>query len=214
MSGDDAPASTRETVLGAIRTAPTPPTVEEIASALGLHHNSVRMHTAALREAGLIAQGSRAGGGRGRPQVTYRTTERGAWTGPRDYRLLASLLLADRVGGSADARRLGLEWGRRLAAAKPRGGDGRTDDDDDDRIVAVLDELGFEPARPPMPTPAETRVELRNCPFLELVDREDGVVCAIHAGMLDGLVEGSDTTVDLLPFTSPGTCSVRITNER
>lgn len=215
MSDDTATTITRDTVLGAIRTAPAPPTVEEIARGLGLHHNSVRLHTAALREAGLIAQGSRAGGGRGRPQVTYSTTERGAWTGPRDYRLLASLLLADRHGGGTDPRHLGVEWGRRLAAATPRGDDGSTDkdrdDDDDDRIVAVLDELGFEPARPPMPTPAETRVELRNCPFLELVDREDGAVCAIHAGMLDGLVEGSGTGVDLLPFTSPRACTVRIT---
>lgn len=212
MPHGTATATTRDTVLAAIRTAPTPPTVEEIARELGLHHNSVRLHTAALREAGQIAQGSRAGGGRGRPQVTYRTTERGAWTGPRDYRLLASLLLAGRRGGATDPRHLGVEWGRRLAAATPRGGDGgRDDDDDDDRIVAVLDELGFEPVRPPMPTPVESRVELRNCPFLELVDREDGAVCAIHAGMLDGLVEGSGTSVDLLPFTSPRVCTVRIT---
>ena len=40
---------------------------------------------------------------------------------------------------------------------------------------------------------------------------EDGAVCAIHAGMLDGLVEGSGTSVDLLPFTTPRVCTVRIT---
>lgn len=217
MTDDAAPTSTRDTVLGAIRTAPAPPTVEEIAHELGLHHNSVRLHTAALRDAGLIAQGSRAGGGRGRPQVTYRTTELGAWTGPRDYRLLASLLLADRVGGgNTDARRLGVEWGRRRAAAPPRGG-GEDDDDTTGttrRVMAALDELGFEPtpvpAAPPAAASAENRVELRNCPFLELVDREDGAVCAIHAGMLDGLAEGSRVDVELLPFTSPRACTVRI----
>lgn len=210
MTDDSARANTRDTVLAAIRTAPVPPTVEEIARDLGLHHNSVRLHTAALRDAGLIAQDSRPGGGRGRPQVTYRTTDRGAWTGPRDYRLLASLLLADRAGGElSDARRLGAEWGRRLAAASPRGGG---DDDDDDttgtthRVMAALDELGFEPT----PVPAAGRIELRNCPFLELVDREDGAVCAIHAGMLDGLVEGGRARVELLPFTSPRACTVRI----
>ena len=224
MTDDSARASTRDTVLAAIRTAPVPPTVEEIARDLGLHHNSVRLHTAALRDAGLIAQGSRPGGGRGRPQVTYRTTDRGAWTGPRDYRLLASLLLTDRVGGDhADARRLGVEWGRRLAAASPRGGG---DDDDTtgttDYVVATLDELGFEPTPVPAAPPAAAsaaspasattagRVELRNCPFLDLVDQQDGAVCAIHAGMLDGLVEGRRTGVELLPFTSPRACTVRI----
>ena len=75
------PVNTRDEVLAAIRTAPTPPTVDEIARSLDLHPNSVRLHAAALRDSGLITQDSRPGGGRGRPQTTYRTSARGAWTG-------------------------------------------------------------------------------------------------------------------------------------
>lgn len=232
MSGKTEPSGTRDRVLTTIRTAATAPTVEEIATELDVHPNSVRLHAAALREDGLITQDTRPGAGRGRPQVTYRTSERGAWSGRRDYQLLASLLL-DGVAGSEAARRLGLAWGRRMAAGvdgAPRGHDhhaphdqDREDDDDrvdDDnaaahvpsapareRVRRVLDDLGFEPAA--VAGTAET-VELRNCPFRELVDPRDGVVCALHAGMLDGLAEGSPLGVELLPFTSPRACTVRM----
>lgn len=222
-------------MLAEIRTAPATPTVDELATALGLHPNSVRLHTAALRESGLVTQVSRAtsGGGRGRPQVTYRTSDRGAWTGRRDYQLLASLLLSELEGDdpAATARRMGQAWGRRIAAE----GSGRNDDDNTihttpdatarERIVAVLDDLGFEPsavaesaigAAQATDLPASgasaplESVELRNCPFRELVDPRDGVVCALHAGMLDGLAEETSTDVELVPFTTPQACTVRM----
>lgn len=218
MSRNPEPSSTRDRVLTTIRTAVTAPTVEEIATELGVHPNSVRLHTAALREDGLLVQDTRPGTGRGRPQVTYRTSDRGAWSGRRDYQLLASLLL-DGVAGSDAARQLGVAWGRRMAA----GVDGTTRDDatrDDDNAAAhvptsstrehvtrVLDDLGFEPAAI---AGGANSVELRNCPFRELVDPRDGVVCALHAGMLDGLAEGSPVGVELLPFTSPRSCTVRM----
>lgn len=221
MSSDVDATSTRDKVLAAIRTAPTPPTVEEIATSLNLHHNSVRMHAAALKDAGLISQENRPGGGRGRPQTTYRTSSRGAWTGRRDYQLLASLLLSELDGGSDDrrdgpaaataaARRVGRAWGRRIAGDVGSAGD---DDNVRDRVVSVLDELGFEPTAGPAhaaATAAAAEIELRNCPFRELVDPHDGAVCALHAGMLDGLVEGSEAGVELLPFTSPQACTVRM----
>ena len=235
MPGHDTrTGDTRDRVLAEIRTAATPPTVDELAATLGLHPNSVRLHTAALRESGLVTQDSRdtSGGGRGRPQVTYRTSDRGAWTGRRDYQLLASLLLSELEGDdpAATARRMGRAWGRRIAAE----GSGRNDDDTihtapdattRTRIVAALDDLGFEPSAvaesaigavqatdiPAGGTSAALEsVELRNCPFRELVDPRDGVVCALHAGMLDGLAEETSTDVELIPFTTPQACTVRM----
>ena len=208
MSNHAEPADTRDRVLAAIRTAPAPPTVDELAASLGLHRNSVRLHAAALKDAGLVTQGSRPSHGRGRPQTTYRTSRRGAWTGRRDYRLLASLLLSELGGNdfqrSVAAERVGRSWGRGMAA---RG----YDDDDNttsDRVVGVLDELGFEPTT----ISSAGEFELRNCPFRELVDSHGGAVCALHAGMLDGLAgqDGHRSSVELLPFTSPHACTVRM----
>lgn len=219
MSGSTEAPSTRDRVLATIRTAATAPTVEEIATELGVHPNSVRLHTAALREDGLITQDTRSGTGRGRPQVTFRTSDRGAWSGRRDYQLLASLLLHGVDDGEA-ARQLGLAWGRRMAAGVDGTSRGHDDAHDDDNATAhvptsstrelvrgVLDELGFEPT-----AVADTAdsVELRNCPFRELVDSRDGVVCALHAGMLDGLAEHASVDVELLPFTSLQACTVRM----
>ncbi|WP_010540214.1 helix-turn-helix transcriptional regulator [Dietzia alimentaria] len=212
---DDDSGIIHENVLAAIRTAPTPPTVREISDSLGLHPNSVRLHAAALKDAGMIVQENRAGGGRGRPQVTYRTTSSGAWTGRRDYQLLASLLLSElgRAGSEAtgEARRVGRTWGRKIA-------NGRQAQEPSERIVAVLDELGFEPTTDAANTagldPNGSVLELRNCPFRELVDSRDNLVCALHAGMLDGLADadraGGQTTVELFAFTSPQACTVRM----
>ena len=216
MRGTTEVPSTRDRVLATIRTAATAPTVEEIATELDVHPNSVRLHTAALREDGLITQDTRPGTGRGRPQVTFRTSDRGAWSGRRDYQLLASLLL-DGVAGDDAARQLGLAWGRRMAAGAA-GVDGDNHDDDNatahvpiastrELIRRTLADLGFEPTAV---AGTDDSVELRNCPFRELVDPRDGVVCALHAGMLDGLAEDSPVDVELLPFTSPQACTVRM----
>ena len=216
MRGTTEVPSTRDRVLATIRTAATAPTVEEIATELDVHPNSVRLHTAALREDGLITQDTRPGTGRGRPQVTFRTSDRGAWSGRRDYQLLASLLL-DGVAGDDAARQLGLAWGRRMAAGAA-GVDGDNHDDDNatahvpiastrELIRRTLADLGFEPTAV---VGTDDSVELRNCPFRELVDPRDGVVCALHAGMLDGLAEDSPVDVELLPFTSPQACTVRM----
>lgn len=222
MSGEADTTSTRNKVLAAIRTAPAPPTVEELATSLDLHHNSVRQHAATLKEAGLITQDSRPGRGRGRPQITYRTSASGAWTGRRDYQLLASLLLSELGVGApaADAaRRMGRAWGRKLAD------DGNVavrlpTSSTRDRVVNVLDELGFEPAVSADDSPADSAsaIELRNCPFRDLVEPGDSPVCALHAGMLDGLAEvdadpnstGRRTSIELHPFTSPQACTVRM----
>lgn len=192
----DRPVGTREHVLTAIRTASTPPSIDELASAVGKHPNSVRLHVAALRDAGLIGQGSRAGGGRGRPVTVYSPTSRGARAGHRNYEALASVLV-DHLASTAEhpesaARNAGRTWGARLAD----GGVGRT--------TAVLDDLGFEPEA------RGSSITLRNCPFRELVDSHQRLVCALHAGLLDGLAEPDGSSATLLPFTSPTTCTVRL----
>lgn len=193
---------TRSRVLAAIRTATTPPSVDELAAALALHPNSIRLHTVALAEAGLIEQSKRPTGGRGRPLNTWRITRNGAWSGTRDYELLAAMLLDGLRETSPDpaaaARRAGRTWGQRLGQARDRGAG---------RVVEVLDDLGFEPQS------GEATIELRNCPFRELVEPGDRLVCALHAGMLDGLTEDTGTSVELVPFSTPVSCAVHVNQD-
>lgn len=213
MESQEVRGATRERLLTEIRTAATPPTVDELAAVLGLHRNSVRMHTQALQESGLVSQGTRPTGGRGRPLVVYRPTRRGSRAGGRNYELLAEVLVdhlaATEPQPASAARTAGRAWGGRLASRR-RGAAGR--------VSAVLEEMGFEPDGDG-PT-----IELRNCPFRELVDTHQGLVCSLHAGMLEGLVEADARAsgdrvssgdvgaapVTLVPFSSPTSCTVRL----
>lgn len=197
---------TRAQVLTAIRTAPAPVTVEELARELGLHPNSVRFHTAALEDEGLVRRDPQATGRKGRPRSAFRPTAAGFRSGQRSYLALASVLISQLDARSGDptsaARDAGRAWGEHLAADL---GPGRGD-----RVQAavdVLDDLGFEPV------PGRDEIHLHNCPFRELVDAHQDVVCAIHHGLLDGVVNGAGdpvVTVDLKPFATPTTCLVEL----
>ncbi|HEY7813473.1 MAG TPA: hypothetical protein VIC62_09565 [Nakamurella sp.] len=88
--------------------------------------------------------------------------------GQRRYRLLAEVLVAS-VAADPDPSARAADAGRALA---PTAADGPTDDAPStpesarpiDRLVRLLDQLGFAPER----RGADTEVGLRNCPFLEL----------------------------------------------
>ncbi len=204
MTTDAQVSGTREQVLTEIRTAVTPPTVDEIAAALGLHRNSVRLHAAALQEAGLITQDGRATGGRGRPLAVYRPTPRGARAGGRNYEILAEMLVSHLATiedhPEAAARAAGRAWGDRIATRHRHGPAGPGPGGGRELVASVLDEMGFEPRE------AGATIELVNCPFRELVDSHQGLICSLHGGMLEGLADG----VSLLPLTSPSTCTVRL----
>ena len=64
----------RRRVLELIETAHRPMTAAEVASALDLHHNTVREHLDALVDAGFVEVSSKPTGRRGRPALRYAST--------------------------------------------------------------------------------------------------------------------------------------------
>lgn len=199
---------TRERVLTAIRTAHAAPSIATLAAELGLHPNTVRFHLRSLHEEGLVVEERQPTGGRGRPRVAYRTTARGARSGERNYRLLADILVSDLAANSphptAAAHTTGRHWGRRLA-------DGYEDYDATLPRFAheVLAEMGFEPEAQPADEPEQ--LLLHNCPFRELVDSHQQLVCALHGGMVEALLAGpAHDGPALVPFATPSTCAVRL----
>ena len=80
-------------VLSAIRATGAPVSIESLAAELDLHPNTVRFHTSALEEAGLIEQGREQTGNKGRPRAVFVPTTEGARTGARNYQLLAAVLV-------------------------------------------------------------------------------------------------------------------------
>lgn len=205
---------TRRQVLATFRGAGSALSVDDVARALALHRNTVRFHARALVESGLLTQDTERTGGKGRPRAVYRPTVLGARSGERNFELLSTILIehvaATAPEPTAAATAAGRAWGAQLsAAARPQPAD--------ERVFDFLADLGFEPVRPDPPD--TSRLHLHNCPFRELVDAHQDIVCAVHRGLLEGLVTSAPAppaadhappTVTLEPFTTPAHCTVAV----
>ncbi|MGE5307419.1 MAG: hypothetical protein ACM3KG_00200, partial [Hyphomicrobiales bacterium] len=69
-----------------------------------------------------------------------------------------------------------------------------------ERAFTMLADLGFDPDA------AGAVVRLRTCPILGAAAAHPDVVCAIHAGLIEGV--SGEPAVRLLPFAEPGACRV------
>src|SRR5699024_1260723 len=81
-------------------------------------------------------------------------------------------------------------------------------------VLEVMQGQGFAPDEE---AGAEGETLLRQCPLLEAADRHPEVVCAVHRGLIDGILEtvgpeGERGAVDveLTPFTAPGSCTLAL----
>ena len=209
----------RELVLRELKRAAAPVGIAEIADRLGVHPNTVRFHLDKLVGDGRVERVSARAGAMGRPAQLYQAVRGMDPSGPREFELLARVLveaLSVRAEPAADAARAGREWGRARARAD---GQRASRLAPIDRLERLMDELGFAPelasaqeagrgdARDQQPR--TSWVGLRSCPFLELATDRPGVVCPVHLGLMQGALEGweADVTVDRLdPFVQPDLC--------
>jgi predicted ArsR family transcriptional regulator len=215
----DGPESSgrRTDVLRVLRDATAPMSIVQVADRLGVHPNTVRFHLDTLVRQGRVEQVAPDRRRPGRPPQLFRTVRGMDPAGPRRYRLLAEILVASVAAEpdpSARATDAGRAWGRALAPTAAGGpADGPTDDAPGtpqsgwpiDRLVGLLDQLGFAPER----RGADTEVGLRNCPFLELAQARTQVVCPIHLGLMQGALSAwaAPITVDRLDaFVEPDLC--------
>lgn len=211
--------ASRGEVLRALQSAATPLGVEELSRIVGLHTNTVRFHLDGLSELGLVRAAREpdgvSGRGPGRPRMTYEATALALRAGPRNYGLLAAALANSLAAQAADpvgaARHSGEAWGRTLAqpassrSSSPRSTARR-------QLFEVLDQMGFYPEPYPKRQPREIRIH--NCPFREVAETNQEVVCAIHLGMMQGLLAALDAPFDvsrLDAFVTPGMCVAHLT---
>ena len=204
VEGHVALSGQRLRVLEHVR-AHAPVRVVEAAAELGLHQNTVREHLDALVDLGLVERGTVTAAGRGRPAAVYRPSSSDPGLAARDYAGLASALAGHIARTSADperdARAAGRDWGCELA-------EGITDDTDDPRtaVLQVLTRLGFAPAD----EGPDRGVALHQCPLLDTARRYPAVVCQVHLGIVEGLLQSIGAEpgpgLDLIPFAEPGAC--------
>jgi predicted ArsR family transcriptional regulator len=203
-----------------LRDAGRPLDVRELARRTGLHPNTARFHLEALVASGLAARGAEDREAPGRPRIAYRAVAEapGGPGGRRQYRLL-SVMLASLIAGTmpepaAAAEAAGREWGAYLAEMPPPF-QRPSAEEAVAKLTGIMRELGFEPRTVTgTDTGGQYRLELRQCPFLEVAREHRDVICALHLGLMRGafdLMRAPVTADGLEPFVAPGLCVARLT---
>jgi predicted ArsR family transcriptional regulator len=204
----------RADVLDMLRAAPDPLGVREVAQRMGLHQNTARFHLEALAEAGLAAREAENRETPGRPRIRYRAVPDGP-RGRRRYRLLAemltSLIAATMPEPGKAAEEAGREWGAYLTEQPPPY-QRLTAEQAVAKLIAIMEELGFSPQ-------AEDdgglyRLCLRQCPFREVAEQHQDVICMLHLGLMRGALERMRAPVSadrLDSFVEPSLCVARLT---
>lgn len=201
---------TRARVLALLQDADAALTATVIGERLGLHVNSVRFHLDALADASLVVRHREDRTRPGRPKVLYAANHATARPGPRSYRLLADILatlLTDALPDPArSAEDAGDAWGRYLTPpVPPFHHPGETESLD--TLVDSLDRLGFDSRV--VDEPDSLRLEVSHCPFLEVAETHQEVICSVHHGLIRGILEqiGAPLTATRLePLVAPSHC--------
>lgn len=182
--------STRGRIVARLRRGPA--TVEELAAAVGLTANGIRVHLATLERDGWIrAEGVRRSAGPGKPATLYTLAPEAEPLLSSAYRpLLLSLLavLAD-TKRPAKVRALLRETGRRLAAELAV----RFEDTDTsaERVRSILATLGGE-AEVEEGRRGSLLVQGLGCPVGEAVRVAPGA-CGAVAALLEGALDARVT---------------------
>jgi predicted ArsR family transcriptional regulator len=116
----------------------------------------------------------------------------------RDYRLLADILATLITGTRArtGANALAREWGDYLVTrhAPPPGA--RRPGPNLAGLREALAEAGFDPRFRRKGT-RTVEIALRGCPFRDLLEDHRELVCTVHRGLLEGMLEGSRPALHL-----------------
>jgi predicted ArsR family transcriptional regulator len=179
----------RRRVYGFVAAAAGPVTRDEAAAALGLGRSLAAYHLDRLAASGLLAvsfgrPSGRTGPGAGRPAKLYARAEREfvLRAPPRDYELVAEILLRAGAGSTDDAAR---EVGREIGRGAPKA-----------PIAEVLAARGYEPFDD------DGTLRFANCPFDALARTHRETVCCLNLALVEGVIEGAgaeDATASLEP---------------
>lgn len=177
--------NTRYAVYLELARSARPKSTAEVAENLDLHPNSVRPHLERMREAGLVDYETHSQGV-GRPVHKYFLADDAPALGlePPTFPLLAALLAQTARNAAVDREdvvAVGCEHGKGEAARF---------DDGEDRLARLLvrqDELGFDPVL--HADDDGVVVAFGHCPFGAVAAQYPDLVCAIHEGLVEGLVD-------------------------
>ncbi|CAG7635687.1 helix-turn-helix domain-containing protein [Rhodococcus opacus] len=200
----------RVQLLDALRASPTPMAIAELAVLCELHVTTVRFHLDALTSAGLVSAEPERNPARGRPRQLYRALAP-LEPGHADsgYQRLARVLAAHWASSEGDpvdrAEAAGRAWALDDLADTP--GSPRSIEDAASTLTTLFAEMGFDPELES--TPEEMRILLHACPFESVARQSPNVVCALHLGLMRGVLTrlgAPEIDNRLNPWETPQTC--------
>lgn len=194
--GDALAQPTRARVFALLGELHRPASTEELATQLKLHPNGVRLHLERLLDEGLVERRlERLARGRPRDSWVISPDAQPGGDPPTGYASLSRWLLQALVTSGAgvdDMEETGRLIGRGLASDHPG-------DRDEQMLFDTLTSLGFQPERAESDGNAVT-YRLRNCPYRQAVHERQTLVCALHRGLTNGLVEAMHDGSELTAF--------------
>src|SRR5512132_382213 len=173
-----------------------PATTQELAARVGRHPNTARVQLGRLSDAGLL-ECRRAAQARGRPRQEWAIAARARPAGQRPQahgQLSQWLARAIGTAGLQDIERAGREIGREIAPEQP-------DRAVDDALRDALTALGFDPKQEAA-NAGGVRYVLGNCPYREAVAQNQPVVCTLHRGITEGMLDRLDRKAKLANFVA------------
>ncbi len=187
-------AESRRTLLTLLRQAGRPLSVSDAAERLGLQPSTTRFHLDLLVSAGLVDRSSERRMTAGRRRIRYAAAGPGDEAASRHYEGLAGVL-ADQLSGTPDPIGAAHEAGRRWTGALGvRSSEvAMVPEAAIETVVELMDHLGFAPERPA----GDRRINLRRCPFEAVARQQRGIVCGVHAGMLEETFRRVGGTVEV-----------------
>ncbi len=178
---------TRFGIFRYVATAGHAATVAELTEYTGLNHNAVRQHLAVLVKAGLLDEGVHSAGTRGRPRLIYRLSPAAASDSLLSYERLAKVLVRA-LSSSMPPREAGKEEGARYAREVDE--DSGPDLSPSEVLNRVMSRWGFATRFDAGDVGADT-VTLTSCPLAQAVDLDPRVVCSVHLGIVEGVLEAT-----------------------
>jgi predicted ArsR family transcriptional regulator len=151
--------------------------------------------------AGLVQRRSGAEKRRGRPRLLYAPAGDVRDEDAREQLIeVLAGALAHEDEPAANATRAGRRWSEAFEPPDR--------DDPVPGLVGVLERLGFDPEAD---AGADAHViRLRACPFRAAAHEHPEVVCAVHRGLVEQLLDGTAPQVRLIPFVEPELCLVAV----
>ena len=178
--------NTRYAIYLELARSPLPLATADVAEVLDLHVNTVRPHLERMRDVGLLRVETSGRGGVGRPQHLYSLAPDAPSLGlePSPFPTLARVLLQAAAAAGLDGSELveaGCTQGAADAVQWP------ADADVLDALIIEQAKLGFDPAV--IELDASATMAFTHCPFRALAEAHPELVCSLHRGLVEGLVD-------------------------